>query len=171
MPTNWSFCQRITQTAEVEQHVPWIDIDNFYALKTPEPNFVGTEKPLLHMSNFTAGDFRMKTWYLHCTNFSFAALPNIITGVQVELNMKRGGRITDDTVQLEYNGTVIGDNRATASLEPKKTFGGEQDLWGTTLTKDIISSATFGICLRFQSHPYWPHKETPMLNYIQMRIW
>jgi hypothetical protein len=84
--------------------------------------------------------------------------------------MNRFGRITDDTVQLCLNNNEIGENRANLLLDPIKTYGSQNDLWETTLTNSDVLNPTFGIILRFQSHPRWPHKSTPMIDSVQIRI-
>ena len=170
MPTQWFFPNAIEQYAEVAEHVSWSD--NYYVLKTADLNFIGTLQPLLHISNYTVNDIKMKTSYLYLTEFNLNSLPEVISGIELELNMRRGGRITDDTIQLCYQGQGIGKNQATASLENTKKFGGETDLWEIdNLTAELLTDSSFGLHIRFQSHPFWPHRETPMVNYARLRVW
>ena len=172
MSTNWFYPNSITQIAEDEHHVSWAgESTGFYPLKSNVYEFVGTVRPLLHVANSMVNDLRMKTYFLYLTQFNMKNLPQTISGVEAEVNMKRGGRITDDTVQLRYQNEYIGDNKATATLENIKIFGGETELWGASLSPTILTDSSFGIGIRFQSHPYWPHKETPMINYVRLRVW
>lgn len=170
MTTPWAFPNTITQVAEVENHIPWTD--NYYAIKTEDPVYLSTTDDLLHISNRDVNGLRMKTYYLYLTGFSFLTLPGTINGIELELNMKRGGRITDDTIQLRYDGNFIGENKADYKLDNIKTLGGPDDLWDIpTLSPEIVSDASFGVGLRFQSHPSWPHREHPMINYARIRVW
>ena len=84
--------------------------------------------------------------------------------------MNRVGRITDETIQLCLNNDFIGLNQASADLGLIKTYGGEADMWGTNLTMQDIQNLSFGIVLRSQSHPKWPHKSTPLIDSVELRI-
>ena len=55
-------------------------------------------------------------------------------------------------------------------MDPEKVYGGENDTWETTLSAQNINDPTFGITLRFQSHPNWPHKSSPIINAVELRI-
>lgn len=172
MTTSWFYPNSVTQDYEVVEHIPWNDVNNFSTLKHPDGNFCTLSAPLLHIANSYTNDVKMKTWYLYLTQFniSSAAIPASISGLEVELNMNRGGRITDDTIQLLYNGNLIGENRADFDLSPKKLYGGVTDLWGITPTISLLTNSTFGVAVRFQSHPSWPHNEYPRIDYIRVRI-
>jgi hypothetical protein len=56
-------------------------------------------------------------------------------------------------------------------LSPVKVYGGEGDLWATQLTVNDIQDPTFGVLLRFQSHPHWPHKDSAMLDAVELQIY
>jgi hypothetical protein len=112
----------------------------------------------------------MKTWYLQFTGFNFTNLPAHITGIETKIVAQRHGRITDETVQLCNKGVPIGINKGDFDLSPQKIYGGETELWGTGLTADSINDPTFGVLLRFQSHPHWPHKDTAFLYSVEVRI-
>lgn len=172
MTTPWFYPCAVTQYAEVPQHVSWAGLDNNYVdLRHEDGAYLSTTKELLHIANPTVNNIKMKTWYLYLTDFRLANIPEVISGVQVEIEIKRGGRITDDTVQLRYQDQFIGDNRADYLLDIRKTYGGDQDLWSAALTPAMLAEASFGLGVRFQSHPAWPHREHPMLNYIKLRVY
>lgn len=171
MPTSWFYPGSVSQYAEVEEHIPWVDTDNFFNLRNPIGAFTPLTQPLLHISIAPGRDYRMKTWYLTMSQFNAQRLPETITGIEVELNMNRGGRITDDTIQLMYNNEFIGANRGNEYLDPDKFYGGSDDLWDFNLTQTMITDSTFGIGVRFQSHPYWPHNEYPRISYIRFRVY
>jgi hypothetical protein len=174
MPTQWFLPTSVTQFAEVIQHVAWSGEENgFDNIKNIEYCFICTKTPLLHIANNTTNDLKMKTCYLFLTGFNINNLPNEISGIEAEFNMLRGGRITDETIQLRYNDIFIGDNLATGTLENIKIFGGYNNLWGleTPIDPTMLVSPNFGIGVRFQSHPSWPHRESPMINHIRLRVW
>ena len=166
MPTEWFSPTTISQYAESDIHVPWQGIDT----DPLDVNAVRTTKDLLHISNMLANDLRMKTNYLVVTGFNWWNLPDTISGIEVKIHIDRVGRITDDTIQL-YNGAGFSDNKANKDLSHLKTYGGEADLWGLTSIEPNDLNDTFGLLLRYQSHPNWPHRSTPNMRYIQIRVW
>jgi hypothetical protein len=172
MLTDWSYSTIITQYAEIDQHIPWKDNGtNFVDAMYYDNIFLETTLPLLHISRTPNNDLKMKTWFLKFTGFSFNNLPVSISGLEAELGMNREGRVTDETVQLTYNNMEIGKNQADFQLDMFKLYGGSNDLWDANLTNAMISDPSFGIILRFQSHPSWPHKSTPMVDYIRLRVY
>jgi hypothetical protein len=171
MPTPWTLPNTIVQTAEAESHIPWDPVSDFVYLRQEDGEFTGTVKPLLHIANPTTGDLRMKTWYLMLSNFSFQELPTEVSGIEVELRIERSGRIADDTIQLQINNEFIGDNKSTYELDYVKTYGSPTDMWGTNLTSSDLLNPLFGIGIRFQSHPFYPHNAAPLLDYVKIRVW
>jgi len=171
MPTQWTYPTIISQYAEVEQHIPWTE-SKFDLIKSNDGQYLTTTKELLHISNFTTNDIKMKTHYLFVSGFNFVGLPNIINGIEAEISILRGGRITDETVQLMFNNEFISDNKADFQLDSVKIYGSNIDMWGTenTIIPDF-SDPLFGIGVRYQSHPSWPHRESPKLDYIRLRVW
>ena len=171
MTTPWFYPYAITQYAEVPQHVSWAGSENNYAdLRDNDGAFLSTTRELLHIANPTVNNIKMKTWYLYLTDFRLTNIPAEVSGVQVEIDMKRGGRITDETVQLRYQDQFIGENRADYLLDNRKVYGSDSDLWSTIITPSMLADSSFGLGIRFQSHPAWPHREHPMLNYIRLRV-
>jgi hypothetical protein len=172
MTTPWFYPNAVTQYGEIPQHVSWQGEENNWAYLRTTDAYVSTTRELLHIANNSVNDLKMKTYYLYLTDFGIVDLPDPITGIEVEVNMKRGGRITDDTIQLRYNDEFIGDNRADYKLDNVKVYGAPDDLWDiSNLTANMLTDPSFGLGLRFQSHPSWPHKEHPMLNFIRLRVW
>jgi hypothetical protein len=169
MPTDWFYPNSVSQHAEVEQHIAWTDNGtSFSQIKKLDGTFLTTVKDLLHISNYTVNDIKMKTHYLYLKDFRIVP-PAAVAGIEVEVKVNRGGRITDDTVQLMYADQFIGDNQADFKLDVQKLYGRSTDLWGITDTV-ILSDPEFGIGVRFQSHPSWPHRESPKLDKRE-RIW
>lgn len=173
MISNWALPNTVTQYSEEggeDAHISWIEKDNFSGLKTVDGKSIQTSTDLLHIARDPKHDIKQKTYFLKITNFNFVNLPSTLSGIELKLTMKRFGRITDDTIQLCMNNELIGINQATANLDPIKIYGGENLLWNSNLTISDISQESFGIILRFQSHPYWPHKCSPMIDSVELRI-
>lgn len=179
MSTQWFYPSTITQFAEASHHLAWkSDIGDLNVL-TPDNVFkLTTEKNLLHISNATAGDIRMKTWYLDSTNYQITDVPEVITGIELSVKLKRG-RVIEDTVQLIFTGNTIGDNQVYyhqdienhINIVPNPTYGGETNLWGlTSISALTVQDSSFGVRLRMMSHPYYPHNESPFLEYIAIRL-
>jgi hypothetical protein len=51
----------------------------------------------------------------------------------------------------------------------EKIHGGFLPVNDTTSTLAILNSSTFAVAVRFQSHPEWPHRESPMVEYVAIR--
>ena len=172
MTTNWAFAGTIIQEAEIIQHAKWRGEETgFSGIKTDLYGAINTETDLYHIANPTVNDIKTKTYYLYLTNFNLINVPDVIAGVEVVIAMNRKGRITDETVQLRYNNEFIGRNLADFKLDQTKTFGSSTDYWSCELTKAMINDPSFGLGIRFQSHPSWPHRDSPMINYIKLRVW
>ena len=173
MTSNWALPTIVTQYAEEtaeEAHVSWIEVDNFSSLKSTDGRSIKTSRDLLHIARDPRHDIKEKTYFLKVTGFNFIDVPTTITGIEAKISSNRYGRITDETIQLTLNNTVIGDNQASLDLNPIKIYGGKDNLWNTNLTTAEILNTSFGIVLRFQSHPRWPHKSSMMLDSVEIRI-
>lgn len=173
MTSNWALPRNVTQYAEEgaeNVHVSWLETNNFNSLKNLDGKFIRTTRDLLHIARDPKVDLTEKTYYLKLTNFNFQNLPQIVSGIELRLSLNRYGRITDDTIQLCINNNLIGTNQANLNLDLKKIYGGENMLWDTTLTAEQISNESFGVILRFKSHPRWPHRCSPLIDAVELRI-
>ena len=171
MPTPWTYPTIVTQHAEVDQHISW-DESKFHCIKNADGQYLPTTKELIHIANPTVNDIKNKTNYLFLKGFNFVNLPTTISGIEAEICINRGGRISDETVQLMYNGTFISDNTADYSLDITKIYGSPTSIWGeSNITNIMLADPEFGIGVRYQSHPSWPHRESPKLDYIRLRVW
>ena len=172
----------VTQYAEDEAtQIQW-QIDNLNFLSSPGIGGVSTVKPLLHIARSPKYDYKNQTWSISCTGFNFNTVPDVISGVSAIIAMNRGGRITDDIIQLCYQGQLIGENKAqpayimTANqdqslLHPTTVYGGDLDLWKVDdLTANMVTDLSFGIVARYKSHPSWPHSTSPILYSISLQI-
>lgn len=92
---------------------------------------------------------------LNATNFSFnVPTYTSICGIKVEIQKRAQdisilAWVTDKTVTLLKNGVPVGTNKATSSSwgsgDVYETYGGTNDLWGTTWTLADINNANFGV--------------------------
>lgn len=173
MTSNWALPTHIEQYSESgaeDSHISWLDIDNFSTIKSKNNKSIRLTRELKHLARDPKHDIKNKTYYLKCTGFSFNDIPDVITGIEVKLTMNRYGRVTDETVELTLNGDTIGENQASLNLDPIKTYGGNNDLWNTSLQKTDIQNSTFGIILRFQSHPNWPHSSNVLIDAVEIKV-
>lgn len=161
MSTKWTLPSTITQYAEDDSHIAWNN-DTVFP--------ISTVKPLLHIARAPRNDIKMRTYFFQATGFNFQNVPETISGISLKLTMNRSGRITDDTIQLSHNGTLIGENYSNLELHPIKVYGDETSIWGVDNVSSLIQDPSFGITLRFQSHPSWPHNSTPIILSVEMQI-
>ena len=179
MTTSWTRPSTIRQYAEAETNIAWHDA-HFYELQSAGVGSLETVAPLLHIARSPKTDLIFKTNYLELTGFNFTGIPTTISGISAVISMDRGGRIIDETIQLTYQGELIGTNRpagimdpitGASLLAPVTNYGGVNDTWEIkNLTLDMVTDPSFGITLRYQSHPHWPHRTTPALRSIQLQI-
>ena len=152
--------------------------------KTPLSFPILTSKDLVHIAG-TGGpgpsmtDLRNKTTMLSFTNFNFLNVPDSITGVELQISIDRFGRISDSDVFLCYNGDPIGVNKTNYDQDVenhlinfnKNIYGGATDFWGAELTPDMIQDPSFGIMLRVQSHPFYPHRCGCTVRQVSLRYY
>jgi hypothetical protein len=174
MATDWTNPRQITQYAESGAeniHIRWDDSNGFSDLKSANSGSVGTLEKLLHIARSPKPDINSKTYYLKLTNYIFSNLPDTISGIELRINSRRAGRITDDTVTLALGNQFLGDNQANLEINPIKIYGGEQFLWGLrNISKETLQDESFGVVVRFKSHPHWPHSDPMDLISVQLRI-
>jgi hypothetical protein len=173
MTSNWTLPTSITQYAESgaeNAHVSWLEVDGFSGLKTVDGRSIKTSRDLLHIAKDPRHDLVEKTYFLKLVGFNFTNLPEVLSGVEMRLTMNRYGRIADDTIQLCLQDNLIGDNQTNFSLDPIKIYGSDTDKWHSQITIADIQSPSFGVILRFRSHPNWPHKNSAMIDAVELRV-
>jgi hypothetical protein len=174
MTTAWTFPTIFSQYAEEGAelaHITWNDLGNFNSLRNADGKFLETTQPLLHIACSPKLDIRMKTYYIKVTGFNFQNLPETVSGIEARLTSNRKGRIVVETIQLCMGDQLVGNNHATLPIMPVKVYGSDIDLWGIeSLTIADLQDLTFGIVVRLQSHPDWPHKEPAFIDAIELRI-
>ena len=173
MTSNWTLPTSVTQYAEPDAeniHVSWLTDNDFYSIKNRDSKFVKTSRDLLHIAKQPKHDLVEKTYFLKATGFNFDTIPNTLSGVEMRLSMNRSGRITDETVQLCLDENMLGDNQATLKLDPSNIYGDPTNTWGAVLSLENIQNSNFGVIVRFQSHPNWPHKCSVLVDAIELRV-
>ncbi len=100
------------------------------------------------------------TYYLNFQDFGFS-IPEVSTieGIKVEVEQGLASGIgcksdaLDSSVYLLKAGNVVGENKATNTTANSggsyDTYGGEEDLWGTTWTYSQINASNFGLVLEY----------------------
>ena len=174
MPTLWTYPTSVTQFSDSPSpnYILWKNQYLTYA-RNNDGGRVSTVSPLHHTPNSYSGDRIMKTWYLKLSGYKLNVLKPL-AGLQLKLHSDRSGRIIEETVQFMYQNKFVGENKANRDISQIKYFGGK-DTWGflpvsdTTSTLTILNSSTFAVAVRFQSHPEWPHRESPMVEYVAIR--
>jgi hypothetical protein len=171
MSTIFTTPTTIIQYPEDLNHIAWFEQDNFSNIKTLNGKGTSTVRPLLHISRQPKNDINMKTYYLQATGFNFVNLPQVLSGIACRVTINRGGRIFDDTIQLCFQNNLIGINKTGQSCDPVQIYGGSTDLWDVkNISLSMIQDNSFGVTVRFRSHPSWPHKTTPIINGIELQI-
>lgn len=97
----------------------------------------------------------LTSFYLKGLNPGFTVSSgNTITGIQVTVHMKKatGTTAKDVLVKLVKAGSIVGDNKGTdtdrSTTETIYTYGGTNDLWGTTWTDAQVNASDFGVVLQ-----------------------
>ncbi len=174
MATDWTNPQNIIQYSESgaeNVHLSWDDSNGFAGLRSANGTSVGTIGELFHISRSPKPDITNKTYFLKLTGYNFYLLPKLISGIELKIHSKRAGRVTDDVVMLTYNDELLGINQARLEINPIMLYGGETSFWGLDLvTRSMIENSSFGVVVRFQSHPSWPHSDPMDLISVQLRI-
>jgi hypothetical protein len=140
------------------------------------PRMAGADRN--NISNPATGDLRNTTWTLTCTGFNIPLL-NTITGIKLNVKAQRNGRIVDDIIQLTYQGSAIGANNFSYITDSEGHFlllndtyyGGEFDLWESEVTPSMLTDPSFGIILKFQSHPFYPHNCEMYLDSVSLTVY
>lgn len=173
MATFWTYSNKIHQFSEQGAetiHIPWSNTD-VNRVTSNDNNSITTQGNLYHIARSPKSDILSKTYFIVFTDFKFQNLPETVSGIELKLFTNRKGRITDDTVSLYYDDSLIGNNKASTEILPNKIYGDPLDNWGVALTKEKLMDKSFGVILRFKSHPKWPHNDPMFINAVELRIY
>lgn len=138
-----------------------------------------TVKPLVHRANSATGAIRNSTYSLICTEFNMSELPDTITGIELYIQAQRNGRISDYQIQLTHENLPIGENNFKYITDTEGHFlllnntvyGGPDDTWGAEITKEMLQDPSFGVILKFQSHPYYPHSCGMIVEAVSITVY
>lgn len=171
--TPWTLPTIVSQYAEEgaeNVHIQW-NASELNAIKSLDQRSLGLDGVLEHIARSPKPDFRNKSYFVKATGFTFQNLPETIIGIEVKLTARRSGRIVDDTIQLCLDNNAIGENQATTYISPIKIYGAENNLWGLeSIPRTNLLNSSFGVIIRFQSHPSWPHKDAAFIDAVEIRI-
>jgi len=175
MTTEWTTPTIFSQYAESgaeTAHIPWDDSKGWGALLNKNTNdSLRTNGTLIHIARSPKHDILSKTYYVKCQGFNFINLPESPSGIELKLTTQRRGRITDETIQLCFDDKVIGDNQANLIVDPIKIYGNKTSLWSVkNLSMSTIQDSKFGVVIRLQSHPNYPHRDEAYINAVELRI-
>jgi len=174
MTTAWTVPNNIIQYAEPGSesvHIPWDNSHGFDVLKSADIRGVRSLGQLSHISRSPKHDIQNKTYYIRATRFNFYDLPTVLSGIELMLLVTRYGRATDDTVELVLSDEIVGDNQASSAIAPEKIYGGPNNLWNAkNLSVNDLQDPSFGVTIRFCSHPHWPHRDPVIISGVRMRI-
>lgn len=109
-------------------------------------------------------------------NFGFnVPLNATIVGIEAAILQRvssPGGGIHDSILTLGLNGSALGINKASAlnwfDTLNTQTYGGPNDLWGTTLTPNDVNDATFGLYYEITNTSY---DQTASVDYMTMTVY
>jgi hypothetical protein len=171
MPTPWFYPTVVSQYPESDYHIPWLGTGNDFTSIVQ----VRTKSDLTSVANdLQLSNLRTKSYYLTLTGFGIdpSYIPSPLNGIELYVNVRRGGRVIDDTVSLYYSNQTISTNRAQGAITDLTTYGGETDLWDAVpMISTLLTDPSFGVLLRYQSNVFWPHRTTPNMQHVQLRLW
>jgi hypothetical protein len=137
-----------------------------------------TVESLKHIANPASGPIRNSTFALVCTGFNIPLLDEI-NGIEVRVTGQRNGRIADETIQLTYENSAIGrnnfnyetDEEGRLTLFNDTVYGSPTDTWGAEVTSVMLQDSSFGVILKFQSHPYYPHSSDMQIESVSLTVY
>lgn len=145
------------------------------------PSNAGLSDGNLTAASATASLFVANTQYLKSTGFGFT-LPNnsSITGILVEVEKSATGinilaNVKDNLVRLIKAGSPTGNNYAKStkwtSTQTYYSYGGTNDLWGTTWTKNDINAANFGIAFSAEINGLVALFPSALIDHVRMTVY
>lgn len=129
----------------------------------------------------TVSVFNASTQYLKATGFGFS-IPgsSSITGIKVEVEKSAAGiniftSIKDNSVRLVKAGTIVGSDYAKtsswSSSSSYSTYGANNDLWGTTWTRNDINASNFGVVFSADINGLAAVFPSAQIDHIRMTVY
>jgi hypothetical protein len=183
--TNYLSPTNIQQVATDDTTIEWQSLYNII----DKGSYASIISPLHTISGLWQERYRTHTNQIWTTGYNFTPLGNTLVGIELSLSTQRLSRVEDLVIQLCLNGELIGLNYALAVppdianmytsdngivLTPAGNYGiygGEFDMWGTSLTIADLANPTFGIVVSFQSHPTIPHRDIASVDQIAIKVY
>jgi hypothetical protein len=120
------------------------------------------------------------TYYLKATGFNFS-IPSYasICGITVEVECRATGllltaAVRDYKVRLIKNGVITGNNYALpgnwTSTDAYSSYGGSNDLWGTTLTPADVNASNFGVAFSASLIALVAALPSAQIDHIRMKV-
>lgn len=114
--------------------------------------------------------------YLKITNFGFALPASIIEGIRVDIERSAtgAGDSEDYRIRLVKDGTIQTTDKAVAGIWPGTdavaSYGGTNDLWSGTWTKDDINNSGFGIAISCEETEGKSDADTCRVDYVTITV-
>lgn len=114
--------------------------------------------------------------YLYAHHFSFsipvdASIDTIL--VSIRRSAYKPNAVNDSIVQLELNGTPVGNNLYSSAYWPSslayQSYGHNDPLWGTTWSPSDLNDTTMGIALKIVNRA--SDNEQADIDHIQMTVY
>lgn len=81
----------------------------------------------------------------------------------------------DHRIRLYKGGVLVGDDKAVGDLWPETdtyvTYGGENDLWGTTWTVEEVNASGFGVGIAARLTGWGPYSAGAFIDHVEAHIW
>jgi hypothetical protein len=115
--------------------------------------------------------------YLSASNFGFAIPPGAtILGITVEIDQRASNtsNVTDSSVRIVKNGAIQSTDKATSTTwgtsDSTQSYGGNNDLWGTTWNASDINNATTGVVFAADNSNFLSTR-TAYIDFIRMTVY
>jgi len=135
-------------------------------------------------SNATVDNTFYYSNYLKVSNFGFSipagsTINGVVVGVEVNDSTYGSGdgfEQSDDIAKLVVGGSVVGDNKSLGTNfgypDHYRSYGSSSDVWGNSLTPDIINSSDFGFAVSAKSKVYGTRtREDTNIDYITITVY
>jgi hypothetical protein len=188
MQTNFFYPTAIRQVALTDQatgrpSIPW----HFDPTQINSVSPASTTDSLYTISGLWMEKFLSLTNQLWLTGFHIPNNGQTPIGIELQLNTYRQSRIEDLTIQLCFDGELIGLNHASQENPVQSSmytgdnppahpvgdyniYGSGTDMWETTLTNEQLADPTFGIVIGFKSNTIYPHRDLAHVDQVGIRI-
>jgi hypothetical protein len=173
------FCQ--CSNSGVKNASSFTNDNSIGSLAFTNPSNAGLSDDNLSAASATLTFLSANTNYLKATGFGLG-IPNnaSICGIKVEVEKSATGinifaSVKDNSVRLVKAGSLIGSNYAKdpnwSTSRSYFTYGGVTDMWGTTLTRDDIISANFGIAFSAEINGLISLLPSAQIDHIRMTVY